>query len=165
MQRASKKQLCGEQSGDYLLRKMLFRNYLLIIYTMNYHVKKHLIKNALIIIITVIFWPVISKALNQIQVEQMNNFLLILSILLMVSSFANFAFTYEKSKLQTKSGAILAYYATFVFMLLTALLLESMVSVVKIVYPSFYIMILGFSILLYIGIVLYDFWDLFRAEI
>ncbi|MEK7171528.1 MAG: hypothetical protein AAB739_01335 [Patescibacteria group bacterium] len=132
---------------------------------MNSLIKKHLIKNVLIVFITIIFYPVISRSLNQIKIEQMNDFLLILSILLMISSFANFAFTYEKSKLKTKSGSILSYYSTFVFMLLTALLLESMVLAVKVVYPSFYVMIFEFAILLYIGIILYDFWDLFRAEI
>jgi len=132
---------------------------------MNSLIKKHLIKNVLIIFIAIVFYPVISRSLNQIKIEQMNDFLLILSILLMISSFANFAFTYEKSKLKTKSGSILSYYSTFVFMLLTALLLESMVLAVKVVYPSFYVMIFEFAILLYIGIILYDFWDLFRAEI
>ncbi|MBI4994879.1 hypothetical protein HZC21_04535 [Candidatus Peregrinibacteria bacterium] len=132
---------------------------------LNSHVKKHLIKNALVIVIAGIFWPAISQALSQIKVEQTNDFLLILSMFLMVISFANFAFTYEKSKLKTKSGSFLSYTSTFIFILLTALLLESLVLAVKIVYPSFYIMIFGFAILLYIGIVLYDFWDLFRAEI
>lgn len=132
---------------------------------LNPYFKTHLIKNALVIIIAIIFWPVISQALSQIKFEQANDFLLILSMLLMVASFANFAFTYEKSKLKTKTGRFLSYISTFIFMLLTALLLESMILAVKTVYPSFYIMIFGFAIFLYIGIVLYDFWDLFRAEI
>lgn len=132
---------------------------------LNPYFKTHLIKNALVIVIAGIFWPVISKALSQIKFEQMNDFLLILSMLLMVLSFANFAFTYEKSKLKTKTGRFLSYISTFIFMLLTALLLESMILAVKTVYPSFYVMIFGFAVLLYIGIVLYDFWDLFRAEI
>ena len=45
-------------------------------------------------------------------------------------------------------------------MLLTALILESMVLAIKIVYPSFFIIILIFSFLLYTSIALYDFWDL-----
>jgi hypothetical protein len=49
-------------------------------------------------------------------------------------------------------------------MLLIALLLESMVLAVKVVYPSFYSIILGLAVLLYIGVILYDFWDFFRTE-
>ncbi len=47
-------------------------------------------------------------------------------------------------------------------MLLIALLLESIVLATRVIYPSFYGIIAVFSILLYLGIVLYDFWDLSR---
>jgi hypothetical protein len=85
-------------------------------------------------------------------------------MLLVTVCFANFAFTYEKSNLQTKSGKLLAHSATGVFMLLTVLLLESITVAVKVVYPSLHAIILGFSILLYVGVILYDFWDLTRAQ-
>lgn len=100
----------------------------------------------------------------QIKFEQTNDFLLIISMLLVTVCFANFAFTYEKTKLQTKTGMLFAHSATGVFMLLTALLLESITIAVKVVYPSFHAIIFGFSILLYFGVILYDFWDLMRAQ-
>ncbi len=78
--------------------------------------------------------------------------------------FANFAFTYEKSNIQTKAGKLLALFATGLFMVLIALLLESIVLAVKVVYPSFYVLIILFSVLLYVGVILYDFWDLMRAR-
>ena len=131
---------------------------------MNQYIKDNIIKNIAIIVIAVFLYPVISNSLAQIKLEQTNDFLLIISMLLVTVCFANFAFTYERSKLKTKAGKLLAHSATGVFMLLTALLLESMILTVKVVYPSFHALIFGFSLLLYVGIILYDFWDLMRAE-
>ncbi|MBI4262483.1 hypothetical protein HY624_03085, partial [Candidatus Uhrbacteria bacterium] len=127
-------------------------------------IKNNLIKNGIIVLIAALLYPVIAESLSQIKFEQMNDFLVIISMLLVTVSFASFAFTYEKSKLQTIAGMLLAHAATGVFILLTALLLESITIAVKVVYPSFYIIILCFSILLYVGVILYDFWDLARGE-
>jgi len=131
--------------------------------TSNY-IKENVAKNIVLAVITMLFYPVIFQSLAPIKPEQINNFLVIISMLLVTVSFANFAFTYEKSNLQTKAGKLLAYSATGIFMLLTAILLESIVLSVKIVYPSFHTMIFCFSILTYLGVILYDFWDLMRAQ-
>ena len=61
--------------------------------------KENFIKNSAILIIAAFLWPIISNALDQIKPEQSNDFLLIISMLLVTVCFANFAFTYEKSKL------------------------------------------------------------------
>jgi len=127
-------------------------------------IKENLVKNVIIVIVAVFLWPVLSSALSQIKVEQIGDFLLILSMLLVTVCFANFAFTYEKSKLKTMAGKMLSHGATFALMLLIALLLESIVLAVKMVYPPFYAIIFGFVLLLYLGVVLYDFWDYLRAE-
>jgi hypothetical protein len=126
--------------------------------------KENFIKNSAILIIAAFLWPIISNALDQIKPEQSNDFLLIISMLLVTVCFANFAFTYEKSKLSTMSGKLLSHGATFIFMLLIALLLESMILAIKVVYPSFYAIIFSFSLLLYAGIIMYDFWDYLRVE-
>lgn len=125
---------------------------------------QNIIKNVLVIIIAAFLWPVFSSSLREIQVGQLGDFLVIISILLVTVCFANFTFTYEKSKQATMGGRLLSHTATFVFMLLILLLLESMVLAVRIVYPSFYAIIFWFSILLYAGVVLYDFWDFYRGE-
>ncbi len=127
-------------------------------------IKVNFIKNILILLAAVFIYPVISDSLTSIKADQMNDFLLIVSILLVTVCFANFAFTYEKSNLQARSGKLLAHSATGVFMLLTVFLLESIDVAVKAVYPSLYFLVLGFSIMLYVGVVLYDFWDLMRAK-
>ena len=130
----------------------------------NSYIKENLVKNVLILVIAAFLYPSLSSSLMQIKFEQTNDFLLIISMLLVTVCFANFAFTYEKSNLQTKTGKLLAHSATGVFMLLTALLLESITVAVKVVYPSFHAIIFGFSILLYVGVILYDFWDLTRTQ-
>lgn len=130
----------------------------------NSYIKENLAKNILILIIAAFLYPVISSSLTQIKFEHTNDFLLIISMFLVTVCFASFAFTYEKAKLQTRSGKLLAHFVTGVFMLLTVLLLESITIAVKVVYPSLHTLIFGFSILLYFGIILYDFWDLMRAQ-
>ncbi|MFA7654116.1 MAG: hypothetical protein WCX97_03700 [Candidatus Magasanikbacteria bacterium] len=126
--------------------------------------KENAIKNVIVITIAVFLYPVISMSIAPIKPEQINDFLLIISMLLVTVCFANFAFTYEKSKLQIKTGKLLAHSATGVFILLTAILLESITLSVKVVCPSFHAIIFGFSVLTYLGIILYDFWDLMRAQ-
>lgn len=127
-------------------------------------IKENLIKNLLVIIIAGLFYPLIFNSVSGINPEQMNNFLLILSILLVTVSFANFAFMYEKSKLNSVAYKILSHITTCIFLLLTALILESLVLCVKAVYPSFYTMIMVFSVMLYVGIIFYDMWDISRFE-
>jgi len=131
---------------------------------MTKHIKQNIIKNVIVLIIAVFMWPILSNSLIQIQPEQANNFLLTISTLLVTVCFANFAFTYEKSKLKSKLGNLLSHFAVGIFMLLLALFLESIVMVMGAMYPFFHIMIFSFSILLYIGVVLYDFWDILRSE-
>ena len=120
-------------------------------------------KNVLIFVIIFATYFYIEKVLSQIKDNQIGNFLSLISILLVTASFTNFAFTYEKSRMHLKNMRLLSHAATFILMLLTALLLESMVISVGILYPVMYPLILTFSVLLYSGIILYDFWDLFRV--
>ena len=132
--------------------------------TSNSRMKENIIKNILIVFVAMLFWPILAQALGKIKAEQMNDFLLIISILLVTVCFENFAFTYEKSKLNTIAGRLISYGITFISMTLAALLLETLVVAVKTVYPSFYYIIFGFSIFLYASIALYDFWDADRVE-
>ena len=115
-------------------------------------------------ILAVFMWPIIFNSLEQIQSNQANNFLLTISMLLVTVCFANFAFTYEKSKLKSRAGRMLSHFAVGIFMLLLALFLESIVMVMGAIYPFFHSIIFGFAILLYVGVVLYDFWDILRVE-
>jgi len=128
----------------------------------NVSLRENILKNIFIIIVTLSFIPVLSRALGQIQLGQMNDFLLIISMFLVTVCFANFSFTYKDEGKWKGKKNLLPHIATGVFMLLIALLLESIVLATRVIYPSFYGIIAVFSILLYLGIVLYDFWDLSR---
>lgn len=123
---------------------------------------ENMIKNLVIIILSFLFYNTIKQSLLAITPEQIGNFLLVISILLVTVCFANFAFTYERSRMELLKTRLLSHSATFIFMLLIALLLETMVVSIGIVYPSLFALISVFSVLLYIGIVLYDSWDLLR---
>jgi hypothetical protein len=131
---------------------------------LNQNIKENLIKNIIIIIGALLFYPVITNAILKIQTEQISNFLLVISMLLVTVCFANFAFTYEKSKLRNSKIRFLSHGATLIFMLLIALFLESIAVAVKVAFPSFHILNIIFSILLYVGVILYDFWDLLKFE-
>jgi FtsH-binding integral membrane protein len=128
------------------------------------YLKENIIKNILIIVVAIFAYPFFYIELGKIEANQMNNFLLILSMLLVTASFANFAFTYERSKMMKRKQRWLSHIATFIFMLLFAFLLETMVIAVEKVYPSLNFIISLFTGLLYLGLVFYDFWDLERVE-
>jgi len=127
-------------------------------------IKENLTKNLLVVIICVLFYNTLFESLSNIQPEGIGDFLMVVSILLVTVSFACFAFTYEKTHIYSLGTRLLAHSATFIFMLLIGLLLESMVISIRIIYPSLHLIILFFSMLLYLGIALYDFWDLFRLS-
>jgi len=126
--------------------------------------KENIIKNILVIFFSILFFFLFAKPILQINVSQINDFLLTVSILLVTVCFANFAFTYEKSKIKTFKQRLFPHTTTFVFMLLLALLLGSLVMAVGAVYPTLKEVIFIFSFLLYFGTVLYDFWDVSRVE-
>ena len=126
--------------------------------------KENAFKNGLALAIAALWYPYITKSLLDIDAAGLANFLLVISILLVTVCFANFAFTYEKARMATPSGRLLAHTTTFIFMLLIASLLESVAIGVHIIYPTLSSVIVPFTVLLYIGLALYDFWDLLRVE-
>lgn len=126
-------------------------------------IKENIIKNAIIILLTFLFFTNIQHALQSLSSDKIGNFLTVLSILIVTVCFANFAFSYEFTAVEKLGVRMLAHFSTFIFMLLTALLLEALVISINIVYPSLFSIILSFSILLYLGVALYDFWDFFRV--
>ena len=126
-------------------------------------IKENLLKNIGVLILTFLFHPNISSGLSSIDVSKISDFLLTISMLLVTVCFANFAFSYEHTIMNKLGMRLLSHISTFIFMLLIALLLETLVLSINIIYPSLFMIILIFSILLYIGVALYDFWDFFRA--
>ncbi len=127
-------------------------------------VKENVVKNVLIVVCTVLVFPMFESTLSAVPLEAFGDVLMVVSIFLVTVSFANFAFTYETINKNSAGARFLGFAATFLFMLLTALLLEVMVISIGLVHEGLYTMSLVFSVLLYLSIVLYDFWDLLRFK-
>ena len=116
------------------------------------HLRENIIKNILIVVFALFFYPFLKSSLDEISLDQTGNFLLVISMFLVTVCFANFEFTYEKSQLNHRLGKWLATGSTAIFMFLIALLLETIILIIKLIYPSFFGLFFGFSILLYGGI-------------
>lgn len=128
-------------------------------------IKENIIKNILVVLFSFLVLFFTAKPIYEIQAAQINDFLLIISILLVTVCFANFAFSYEKSKLKSVKERFFSHLTTFVFLLLLLLLLlENLVIAVGAVYPTLKEMLFFLSFLLYFGNVLFDFWDIERAN-
>ncbi|MFH1590583.1 MAG: hypothetical protein ABIC95_01510 [archaeon] len=121
------------------------------------------VKNVFILLIAFLYYPVLKRSLESVGVSNVNDLLLIISILLVTVCFANFAFSYQYTK-KNPGIILLSHLVTFVFMLLTLLLLEVMVISVSTVYPGLQGIVTVFSVLLYLGIILYDAWDYVRLH-
>lgn len=126
-------------------------------------IKECMFKNFVVIVMCFLFYDRFSNALATLEAAQMGDFLMLISILLVTACFANFAFSYEFSIMESLGMRLLSHISTFIFMLLIALLLEVMVIGLIQVYPQLGAMVVVFSLLLYMGCALYDFWDLFRG--
>ena len=127
-------------------------------------IEENTIKNLGVIVLGIILFPFIKPMFSTVPVEQLSDLLLILSILLVTACFANFAFSYEHSDLKCLTTKIVAHSATAIFMFLIFIILEMIVIISSFMYPTLYGLLLIGSILLYIGCVLYDFWDLLRIQ-
>lgn len=121
-------------------------------------------KHICIIALTVLAHPFINSAVKTVDDNSVANFLIIISILLVSVCFANFAFTYKDSNTAEKGVRLLSHAATGLFLFLTASLLLTMCIGIMATYPSLGNLIYVFSFLLYVGFVLYDFWDLLRSR-
>ena len=108
-------------------------------------VKENLLKHLLIVLVSVFSYNAIYSTLSSVSVSATGNFLSIVSILLVTVCFANFGFTYEHSKMANPRMRILSHATTFIFLLLTALLLEVLVISVGMVYPQSFSVVLVFS--------------------
>ena|SRR3989344_1172506 len=86
---------------------------------------------------------------------------LIASILAVVACFGNFGFTYEKVDYEKNSSIIIAHSTTGLLMFILGLSLEITALFSQVLVGNFFILNLSL-LLLYVSVVLYDFWDLRR---
>jgi len=121
-------------------------------------------KHILIILLALVFYPLINNKVVSLGNVGFDNLLMVISILLVTVCFANFGFSYENSYIESFGIRMLSHFATFLFLLLTAWLLIVLYDIINIAFPALGEITLVFSILLYLAVALYDFWDLLRIR-
>jgi len=127
--------------------------------------KENIAKNGLLVVLLLVLFPVVANSLKSLSdVSRVGNLLVATSILAVTACFGNFAFTYERVKLENKFSRYWAHATTGLLMLLIGLSLEfSSVLCGKLVGK---VVMLDIAwVLLYMASVMYDFWDLQRVEI
>lgn len=124
---------------------------------------ENIVKNAVVPILGGLFLRPITVAVEPVIHAGLNDLLLVISILLVTVCFANFGFSYQPVSIGSRGKRYLAHLATAIFLWLTFVLLETLVVIISRTYPSLFEAVLIFSILLYGGIALHDFWDYSRA--
>lgn len=117
------------------------------------------LKNFLVFIVLGLAYAPMQHTMNFISEGNAANLLVIVSSLLVFVGFTGFTFTYFKNSPNLGWERFLAHSITFITMLLTASLMEFMLLVIKQIYSPFFTLFLAFTVVLYIGILLFDFWD------
>lgn len=90
--------------------------------------------------------------------------LVAVSILSVTACFGNFSFTYERVKQKDTASRLLAHLTTGLLMLLIGLSLEMTSAIMGLLMGKFLIFDVSLAVL-YLASVLYDFWDLKRADL
>lgn len=127
---------------------------------------ENLIKNILLLIILIFSYGLIQTSLMGLNLDRSvaGSFLASVSILIVTACFGNFAFTYEKVAIRNSSMRFLGHLTTGLLMLLIGLSLEMASVFSSILIGSFPVFNLSL-VILYAAVILYDFWDLKRAEL
>ena len=130
-------------------------------------IKRALIENTLkhlsIIVSCFILSSYIYNELGSTQLSNLGEFLMLISIFLVTACFANFASSYELTDISKNWMRILSQFASLINLLLIAMLLLTMMIAIDIVYNKMFDLASVFSILLYFGIIVYDYWDFLRC--
>lgn len=127
---------------------------------------ENITKNVFILIVLFFAYLQIQTTLGSMDFPDksvLGSLLVAVSILSVTACFGNFAFTYEKVEHRDDKSRYLAHATTGLLMLLIGLSLEMTSVLVMLLIGKFFIFDLSL-IILYCASVLYDFWDLMRAD-
>ncbi len=120
-------------------------------------------KHLLVFTIAIVLMRLIKTELTNVKLTNLGEFLSLISILLVTACFANFASSYDITDISKNWMRVLSQSASLIFLLLIAALLETLVLAIQLVYPKLFVLTMLFSVFLYLGIILYDFWDYMRT--
>lgn len=120
-------------------------------------------KHIIVVIVTAFITNYLQEELIHVRTDTLGIFLTIISIFLVTACFANFASNYEITDLSANWMRILSQFASFFFLLVITLLLVTMLIGIGLAWQQFYNITLLFTVAMYLGIVLYDYWDFMRC--
>ena len=123
------------------------------------------IKNIIILILLFILYKPAQDLFKNIGSEHYGNLLITTSLLIMAVLFADYAFTYAHTKMNNFFDRYLSHGITFIIMLCTGLMLESVVILVNLE-TSINVWVITFvSVAFYISLIMFDYWDILRSKI
>lgn len=129
---------------------------------------ENLVKNSIILLLLIFsFYNIqtfIYSSTLSTDKSAVGSLLIVVSILAVTACFGNFAFTYEKVAHKDLFSRLLAHLTTGLFMFLIGLSLEMTSVLTSVLIGNFQIFNLSL-IVLYVACMLYDFWDLKKAEV
>ncbi len=122
------------------------------------------IKNVVILLFLLILYSPLLALFKKIDSRHYDSLLITTSLLIMAVLFADYAFTYAHTKMKNIFNRYLSHVLTFIIMLCTGLMLESVVIIVNLK-TGFNVWVITFvSFAFYISLIMYDFWDILRSE-
>lgn len=128
---------------------------------------ENLVKNLLLLPVLAFAYFEIERffgGLSSVDSGVLGSILVAVSILAVTACFGCFAFTYEKVEHTNTAWRFLGHTTTGLLILLIGLSLEMTSVLFNMLVGNFYIFNLSLG-LLYLTVVLYDFWDLKRAKV
>lgn len=131
-------------------------------------IAENLIKNIIVVLLLIPGYISIQTSVSASGIVSdktaLGSILVAVSILAVTACFGNFSFTYEKVENNKRNFRLLAHTTTGLLMLLIGLSLEMTSIITGLLIGNF--PVFDFSLLLlYFASVLYDFWDLRRADL
>ena len=126
---------------------------------------ENIVKNTVILILLLVFYQPLLNLFKSINSEHYGSLLITASLLIMAVLFADYAFTYEHTKMKSFFNRFISYGTTFLTILCTGLMLESVVILVNLETGLNVWVITFVAVAFYISLVMYDFWDLLRSRL
>ena len=123
-----------------------------------------IIKDIFIIVLLLCLFPSIHRQMNYLHFDIKGDILATLGLLLAGSVAGNFAFSYQKTKISSIIDRYLGHFTTFFLIFGIGLLIEITLSVINITPGYYYDPVVLSALIVFISIILYDIWDVFRLR-
>lgn len=130
-------------------------------------IRENLWKNLFLTILLVVSYPLIRSELVHLTTLQdsglAGNLLVAISIIAVTACFGNFAYTYERVKVSNPMHRYLAHITTGTLMLVMGMSLIYISILIREIIGKMILLDISL-IILYLGCVIFDFWDVFKLH-